>query len=100
MEQIILHSTPISDFKLIIGEVIREQLQNYIPDRPTTTEKQTGYLTRQEVADRLKITLVTLDKYAKAGILQSYRIGGQIRYKAVEVEKAFETVKNIKYRRG
>jgi predicted site-specific integrase-resolvase len=48
----------------------------------------------------LRITLVTLDKYTKAGTLQSYKIGGQIRYKAAEIEKAFEQVKNAKYRRG
>ena len=69
MENIILHSTPISDFKLIIGEIIREQLQNFKPEPPT--EKPTGLLTRREVAQKLRITLVTLDKYTKAGTLQS-----------------------------
>jgi len=95
---ILLHSTPISDFKLIIGEIVREQLQNFKPEPPT--EKPTGLLTRREVAQKLKITLVTLDKYTRAGTLQSYKIGGQIRYKAAEIEKAFEQVKNAKYRRG
>jgi len=98
MENIILHSTPISDFKLIIGEVIREQLQTVIP-KPTP-EKPPYLLTRKDVAEKLRITLVTVDKYTKAGILQSYRIGGQIRYKANEVEKAFQAVKNAKYKRG
>ncbi len=98
---ILLHSTPISDFKLIIGEVIREQLQNFNQEHPTEpAEKPTGLLTRREVAQKLKITLVTLDKYTRAGTLQSYKIGGQIRYKAAEIEKAFEQVKNAKYRRG
>jgi excisionase family DNA binding protein len=64
------------------------------------TEKPAGLLTRREVAQKLRITLVTLDKYTKAGTLQSYKIGGQIRYKAAEIEKAFEQVKNAKYRRG
>ena len=98
MENIILHSTPISDFKLMIGEIVREQLQNFKPEPPT--EKPTGLLTRREVAQKFRITLVTLDKYTKAGTLQSYKIGGQIRYKAAEIEKAFEQVKNAKYRRG
>lgn len=98
MENIILHSTPISDLKLIIGEVIREQLQTVIPKLPT--EKPLYYLTRKEVAEKLRITLVTADKYTKAGILQSYRIGGQIRYKANEIDRSFEAVKNAKYRRG
>jgi excisionase family DNA binding protein len=69
-----------------------------IPEPPA--EKPTGLLTRREVAQKLKITLVTLDKYTRSGTLQSYKIGGQIRYKAAEIEKAFEQVKNAKYRRG
>lgn len=70
------------------------------PKQAEPTEKPTGLLTRREVAQKLRITLVTLDKYTKAGTLQSYKIGGQIRYKAAEIEKAFEQVKNAKYRRG
>jgi excisionase family DNA binding protein len=97
MNNIILHSTPLADFKMIIGEVVREQLKNIVPD--VTKEKPNFYLTRKEVAEKLRITLVTVDKYTKEGTLQSYRIGGQIRYKANEVEKAFEAVKNLKYKR-
>jgi len=65
------------------------------PELPTPN----FYLTRKEVAEKLRISLVTVDKYTKEGTLQSYRIGGQIRYKANEVEKAFEAVKNAKYKR-
>lgn len=97
-QSILLHSTPISDFKLMIGEAIREQLLNFNPEPPT--DKPTGYLTRRDVAQKFKISLVTVDKYTKLGLLQSYRIGGKILYKAAEVEKAIEKVKNAKYKRG
>jgi excisionase family DNA binding protein len=70
------------------------------PPQPDETQKPPYLLTRKEVAAKLRITLVTVDKHTKAGILQSYRIGGQIRYKFNEIEKAFEVVKNAKYRRG
>lgn len=98
MNNIILHSTPLADFKMIIGEIVREQLKAFVPDSTKETPKL--YLTRKEVAAKLRITLVTVDKYTKAGILQSYRIGGQIRYKSNEVDKAFEVVKNAKHKRG
>jgi excisionase family DNA binding protein len=90
-------------------EIIEARLSNietllldikHQPRQEEPTEKPTGLLTRREVAQKLRITLVTLDKYTKAGTLQSYKIGGQIRYKAAEIEKAFEQVKNAKYRRG
>lgn len=93
----ILHSTPMKDFKFMIGEVVREQLETLIPK---TEPQEQYYLTRSEAAAKLRITLSTLDKYAKAGIIQSYRIGGRIRFKSTEIEKALEQVKNAKYRRG
>jgi len=96
MDNIILHSTPVSDFKLMIGEIVREQLKTYIP-KP---EQKATYLTRSEAASKLRVGLCTLDKYAKAGIVQSYRIGGRIKYKSNELEKALEAVKNAKYKRG
>jgi excisionase family DNA binding protein len=64
-----------------------------------TPEKPPFYITRKEAAAKLRVTLATVDKYAKAGIIQSYRIGGRIRFKSSEIEKAFEQVKNAKYRR-
>jgi excisionase family DNA binding protein len=68
--------------------------------QPTPTpDKPPFYITRAEAAAKLRVTLSTLDKYAKAGIVQSYKVGGRIRYKSNEIEQAFEQVKNQKYRR-
>jgi excisionase family DNA binding protein len=96
MENIILHSTPMRDFKFMIGEVVREQLETLIPKKEP---QEHFYLTRSEAAAKLRITLSTLDKYSKAGIVQSYKVGGRIRFKSSDIEKAFEAVKNQKYRR-
>jgi len=84
------------DFKFMIGEVVREQLETLIPKK----QPDTYYLSRAEAAAKLRITLSTLDKYSKAGIVQSYRVGGRIRYKSNEIEKSLSEVKNAKYRRG
>ena len=48
------------------------------------------YLTRGEVARFLKISLPTLYRYTKDGLLKSYRIGSKIRYKLEEVEEALK----------
>jgi len=84
------------DFKFMIGEVVREQLETLIPKK----EPDAYYLSRAEAAAKLRVTLSTVDKYAKAGLIQAYRVGGRIRFKSNEIEKAFEQVKNAKYRRG
>jgi excisionase family DNA binding protein len=48
------------------------------------------YLTRSEVAHFLKISLPTLHRYTKDGVLKSYRIVGKVRYKLQEVEEALK----------
>lgn len=48
------------------------------------------YLTRGEVASFLKISLPTLHRYTKDGILKSYRIVGKVRYKLEDVENALK----------
>lgn len=47
-------------------------------------------LTRQETAQMLSMSLVTLGKYTKLGILPSYRIGSKIRYKKKDVLQALQ----------
>ena len=48
------------------------------------------YLTRGEVSQFLKISLPTLHRYTKDGILKSYRIVGKVRYKIEDVENALK----------
>lgn len=46
------------------------------------------YLTRQEVADIYKVSLVTISDWNKKKILNPYRLGNLIRYKRSEIEEA------------
>lgn len=63
-----------------------------------TTKRQTKlssknnekYLTRAEVSKLLKISLPTLHRYTKNGIIKSYRIVGKIRYKLQDIENALK----------
>lgn len=48
----------------------------------------TVFLTPDEVAEKLKVSKVTVWTWTKAGILKSYRIGNQVRYIEAEVIKA------------
>ena len=52
-------------------------------------------LTREETAERLGITLSTLDRYTKAGMLTKYRLGSSdtVRYKSAEVDLALKPIK-------
>jgi excisionase family DNA binding protein len=46
------------------------------------------YLTRQETATILKVSVVTLSDWNKKGVLNPYRLGNLIRYKRTEIDQA------------
>lgn len=61
---------------------IKSLAQNFQPITPPE------YLTRQETAEILKVSLVTLSDWNKKKILNPYRLGNLIRYKRSEIELA------------
>lgn len=61
---------------------IKSLAQNFQPIIPQE------YITRQEVAKILKVSLVTLSDWNKKKILNPYRLGNLIRYKRSEIDQA------------
>lgn len=53
-------------------------------------KETTEYLTRNEVADLLKIDLSSVHNWTKKGKLKAYGIGGRVYYKRAEVEAAIK----------
>lgn len=49
-------------------------------------------LTRKETSELLQVSLVTLYKWNKLGVLPSYSVGNRVYYKPQEVEKAMKRV--------
>lgn len=82
------------EFKESIIKDVREELKaitlNFQPSTPPE------YLTRQEVADILKVSLVTLSDWNKKKILNPYRLGNLIRYKRAEIEQALISINSKK----
>jgi excisionase family DNA binding protein len=98
MNSIILQGINTDDLKKIFREVLEEKLKK--ESEPNDNSKKINYLNRFEVAEILKISLPTLNNWSKSGIVQSYRIGNRILYKAEEIDQAIKAVKNLKYKRG
>jgi excisionase family DNA binding protein len=98
MENIILHSTPLKDFQLIIGQIVRDELRQFKPEpaKPANGE----YITRHQVCEKLKISLATLHTYTKDGTLKGYRIGGRVLYRLAEVEQSIQAIQTTKYKHG
>lgn len=60
---------------------------------------EVNYLTRKETADKLHISLPTLNEYTKIGKLKGYRINGRVLYKEEEINSALTAVETLKYKR-
>ena len=66
-----------------------EQLKkDFQPKEPT------GYLTRNEVKELLKIDLSTVHNWTKKGKLKAYGLGNRVYYKRSEVEAAIQPLES------
>jgi len=53
---------------------------------------QDSYITREEAANILRITLPTLHSYTMKGKIKGYRIGRRILYKKNEIEQSVASI--------
>jgi excisionase family DNA binding protein len=98
MNQILLNGINLNELLEKIGQLIDTKLHEASP-----TDKglnQSKFISRQEVADLLKISLPTLNEWTKLGWLQSYKLGNRVLYKLEEVEQAIDKVSTYKFRKG
>ena len=70
------------------------------PPKQPENPKGAEYVTRKEVAETFKFSLVTLNRLTKAGTLTAYRIGGRVLYRKDDLNKALTAIPNLKYRRA
>ena len=96
MDPIILHSTPIPELRAMIGDIVEEKLRQFKPANPMPPQTNSKYLSRKEVCELLKISMATLHYWTKDGILQGYRIGGRVLYKAAEVVDSLHEIAGFK----
>jgi excisionase family DNA binding protein len=97
MAQIILNGLTTGQLKELFLEAITELLGAQLS--PNTPE-EANYLTRLEAAQLLKISLPTLHDYTKRGVISSYRIGANVRYKPAEIEEALKARNFTTAKRG
>ncbi len=95
MQTLQIQNLSVDELKVIIEDTIENKVSSLIP-KP---QPQVKYLTRQETADHLRISLVTLHDWTKKGIIKAYRINSRVRFKSDEVENAVKEIHSLKYRR-
>jgi excisionase family DNA binding protein len=97
MKEISIQILSESDMRNIIDSSVREIITDLFRNTASANEE---YLTRQETAALLKLSLPTLHEYSRLGLIKSYRLGKTIRYKGSDIDKALKEIKFIKHRRN
>ena len=76
-----------------VAKLLKSELSKHAaPPQPSPDD----FITRQDVADMFKITLVTVHAWINAGILTPYKIGNKTRFKRGEVLAAAKNIPNHK----
>ena len=96
IENLILTTIAETDFREIVSAAIRSELLGMYSQQKATAEPE--LLTRQETANRLRISLPTLHLWTRTGTLQGYRIQGRVLYKSNEIDSSLIAMKTIKNR--
>lgn len=96
MEKIILTTHTTEELTGLISQAVQEAVKNSFSVLSSTPQSE-KLLSRKETADKLKISLVTLNDWTKRGMIQSYLIGGRVLYKETEIEKSLHQVRTVKY---
>jgi excisionase family DNA binding protein len=80
-----VHNTTPEEFKEALLADLKTELQLFCKNFQPI--QQPTYLTREEVAEILKISMSTISEWNRKGILNPYRLGNTIRYKSNELDK-------------
>lgn len=83
-----LENTNANDFKNEIVKDVTNALKGYAETLQNPDNNK--LLTRQETAELLSVSLVTLWDWTKKDILPAYRIGNKVRYKKSEILLALQ----------
>lgn len=74
--------------------IIREELSFL-----NTKETAQRFLSRNEVATLLKISLPTLNEYTRTGIIKGSRIGSRVLYDEAQIRESVKGIPTFKYKR-
>ncbi|MDV7187633.1 helix-turn-helix domain-containing protein [Lutibacter sp. TH_r2] len=89
-----VHGTSPQELKDIIINDFKTELEKF--SKNFQPIEQPEYLTREEVATILKISMSTISDWNRKGILNPYRLGNTIRYKSNELDQVLIQINSKK----
>jgi uncharacterized Fe-S cluster-containing radical SAM superfamily enzyme len=81
MVQIVTTTT--EELKSMIAETVKTEMNKFAGMQ--NVQPKNEFLTRQQTAEKLHISLSTLDTYTKLGILNAKRMGKRVLYSADDI---------------
>jgi len=90
MKKILLSEMSIEELADILSQTIFEKILPLVKDRDIN-----DYLTREETAEILKVSLPTLRRYSVNGRIKSYRIGSRILYRRSDLPQSLKKVETL-----
>lgn len=98
VQETILISLPLNQLESIIDNAIGKAIKEY-SSHFQKGEEQPTYLTRRQTADKLHLSLGTLDQYVKCGLIISYKIGHRVLFKSDEInDSLFQSIQDQKFK--
>lgn len=91
-EIIQIENITVEDLKKDLIIEFKQLLKTFLEQQ----EKLDELLTRQETANILKVSLVTLWDWTKKDVLPAYRIGYKVRYKKSEVLESLKKINRFR----
>ncbi|MGV0753168.1 MULTISPECIES: helix-turn-helix domain-containing protein [Empedobacter] len=98
VQETILISLPLNQLESLIDNAIGKAIREYSTQLQKVEDKP-DFLTRKQTAEKLHLSLGTLDQYVKSGLISSYKIGHRVLFKSNEInESLFQSIKNQKFK--
>ncbi|NLI71842.1 MAG: helix-turn-helix domain-containing protein [Bacteroidales bacterium] len=99
--EILLNGISFNDFQNSIQTIVSNEVQKAVEQLtpPESTDTTPELLTRKQTAEYLGVSLPTLHKWTKKGIIPAKRIGSLIRYEKNIICDTMKDVETLKYRR-
>jgi len=95
---LVVQITP-EELTTIIRDAVRIELSTWTPPNADLKNEMPEFLTRHEVAKLLRISLVTLHEWDKAGTIpKKITVNGRVRYRRDEILAVLDRTKQLKHR--
>lgn len=98
--EILLNGISFEQFQNSIQTIVSKEVQKAVEQLTPPKDNTPEFITRNEMAEILGVSLPTLHEWTKKGWIPAKRIGTRIRYDKQAVLDTIKDVKTLKYRRA